>query len=334
MVAFALIARIYDLQAWKTSGEQSRGDGYPPTKADEPKGCEVTDVSRSMACTERLRQYLAYTKLAVHNGLAPFREVSTLANENHPYEEQLQLNDSALDQSVAKVSERTSGTVSQPSAVPKSASGSGGRTGKSSRQEFFLPVSGFVWLLPEEVAVVDHPAVQRLGRIYQLGQSYVVFRGATHKRLEHVIGALHVVQRMIAAVKTNSEKFVGDPNWGPPLSDSEARFVQLGTLLHDIGHMAAGHTVEDELQLVSKHDADKRLDIVFNGKLWRNRDGQSLGELIDKTYAEYVPSPNSTERSRSMASSVSTRRFWTTEPDGSEFAERLSRRVFRRSGCG
>jgi hypothetical protein len=179
-----------------------------------------------------------------------------LANENHPYEEQLQLNDSALDQSVAKVSERTSGTVSQPSAVPKSASGSGGRTGKSSRQEFFLPVSGFVWLLPEEVAVVDHPAVQRLGRIYQLGQSYVVFRGATHKRLEHVIGALHVVQRMIAAVKTNSEKFVGDPNWGPPLSDSEARFVQLGTLLHDIGHMAAGHTVEDELQLVSKHDAD------------------------------------------------------------------------------
>ena len=39
---------------------------------------------------------------------------------------------------------------------------------KADRQEFFLPVTGFVWLLPEEVAVVDHPAFQRLGRIYQL----------------------------------------------------------------------------------------------------------------------------------------------------------------------
>lgn len=127
---------------------------------------------------------------------------------------------------------------------------------KADRHEFFLPISGFVWLFPEEVAVVNHPAFQRLGRIYQLGQSYVVFRGATHKRLEHVLGALNVVQRMIAAVQTNSDKFLGDATWAPPLTEQESRFVRLGTLLHDIGHIAAGHTVEDELQLVSKHDAD------------------------------------------------------------------------------
>ncbi len=51
--------------------------------------------------------------------------------------------------------------------------------GKYTRQEFFLPISGFVWLYPEEVEVVDHPAFQRLSRINQLGQSYLVFRGAT-----------------------------------------------------------------------------------------------------------------------------------------------------------
>ena len=89
---------------------------------------------------------------------------------------------------------------------------------KADRQEFFLPVSGFVWLLrDEEVSVVDHPAFQRLGRIYQLGQAFLVYRGATHKRLEHVLGALHVVQRMIGAVSRNSEKRSRDSSEKPPL---------------------------------------------------------------------------------------------------------------------
>ncbi len=159
---------------------------------------------------------------------------------------------------------------------------------KSVRREFFLPVSGFVWLFPEEVAVVDHPAFQRLGRIYQLGQAHLVFRGATHKRFEHVLGTLNVVQRMIAAVETNSEKLEEFPQWAPPLSEIEERFVRLGALLHDIGHLAAGHTIEDELQLVSKHDQDRRLDIVLNGE-WRNQNGQNLAELINEKYREFVP---------------------------------------------
>jgi HD superfamily phosphohydrolase len=159
---------------------------------------------------------------------------------------------------------------------------------KSHRQELFLPVSGFVWLYPEEVSIVNHPAFQRLSRIYQLGQSHLVFRGATHKRLEHVLGALHIVQRMIAAVETNADKSEGDVRWGTSLSDHEKRFVRLGTLLHDIGHMAAGHTIEDELELVSKHDEDRRLDILLKGE-WLDRDGNTLGKLIDDNYEQYLP---------------------------------------------
>src|SRR5882724_5418194 len=80
------------------------------------------------------------------------------------------------------------------------------RSRKARRQEFFLPVTGFVWFYPEEVEVINHPAFQRLGRINQLGQAHLVFRGATHKRIEHVLGVVGIVQKMIAAVQLNIEK--------------------------------------------------------------------------------------------------------------------------------
>jgi len=167
--------------------------------------------------------------------------------------------------------------------------GSSSASSKAERQEFFLPVSGFVWLFPEEVEVVDHPAFQRLGRIYQLGQAYLVYRGATHKRLEHALGALRIIQRMMDAVKMNSEKGDDGLERAPALSDEEERFVRLGTLLHDVGHVAAGHTVEDELNLIPKHDGDERLDLILNGTEWLDQDGRTLGALIDGKFSRYVP---------------------------------------------
>ncbi|MCK5120167.1 MAG: hypothetical protein KAQ78_11305, partial [Candidatus Latescibacteria bacterium] len=79
-------------------------------------------------------------------------------------------------------------------------------TKDESRQEFFIPISGFIWLYPEEVQVVNHPIFQRLGNIYQLGQTYLVYRGATHTRMEHVLGTLHMTHRMIASMKYTHKK--------------------------------------------------------------------------------------------------------------------------------
>lgn len=50
-----------------------------------------------------------------------------------------------------------------------------------------------------------------------------------------------------------------------------------------------GHTVEDELQLVSKHDGDERLDIVFQDPAWRDREGRTLGDLVNIIYDQFVP---------------------------------------------
>lgn len=165
-------------------------------------------------------------------------------------------------------------------------------SGRAERQEFFLPVSGFVWFYPEEVNVIDHPAFQRLSKIYQLGQAHLVFRGATHKRIEHVLGAVGVVQRMINAVSITAEKAAakGEVDRRARLSRPEERFVRLAALLHDIGHLASGHTLEDELGLFGKHDEDERLDLIFSEVDWKTgRQVERLASVIDRNYANYVP---------------------------------------------
>ena len=82
-------------------------------------------------------------------------------------------------------------------------------TYEDARQEVFLPVSGFCLFFPEEIKVINHPAFQRLSRVNQLGQAHLVFRGATHKRIEHVLGAVHVVEQMILAVRA---KYLFNPS--------------------------------------------------------------------------------------------------------------------------
>jgi HD superfamily phosphohydrolase len=159
--------------------------------------------------------------------------------------------------------------------------------------ETFIPIHGFVRFTAEEIEVINHPAFQRLGEIYQLGQSYLVFRGATHKRLEHVLGTVHVVQEIIDAIAQNHARLLrsGTPPGSPlcqPLSKQERVFTRLGALLHDIGHLPAGHTLEDELRLIPKHDEIKRLDLVLDRENWPGTNVKPLRAIIDERYRQFL----------------------------------------------
>lgn len=157
-------------------------------------------------------------------------------------------------------------------------------------KETLLPINGMVRLTPRELEIIDHPAFQRLFEIFQLGQTNLVYRGATHMRGEHAIGCIDAAMLMVDAIHRNRARgeVVLTERWqrAGALSPQEIAFVRLGALLHDIGHLPAGHTLEDELGLLPKHDADERVNLLLDRTDWHGRDYRSMRSLIDDRYRQ------------------------------------------------
>jgi HD superfamily phosphohydrolase len=100
------------------------------------------------------------------------------------------------------------------------------------------PVFGFITIQSELVFdLLEHPWIQRLRRIKQLGLSYLVYPGANHSRFEHTIGAVHLMRQAIASLRLKGHK----------ISDEEAEAVTVAILLHDIGHGPFSHVLENTL---------------------------------------------------------------------------------------
>lgn len=132
------------------------------------------------------------------------------------------------------------------------------------------PVFGFVKITNDVLFdILEHPYVQRLGRIKQLGVSNFVYPGAVHTRLMHSIGAMHL---MYEAIKNLREK-------GIDISKTEQTSAMAAILLHDVGHGPFSHVLEntlvhgvshEEISLLMMHQIN--LDITNNEQL--NLDGE------------------------------------------------------------
>lgn len=107
-------------------------------------------------------------------------------------------------------------------------------------EKFFRdPLYGFIGLTHKELELLSIPAVQRLRRIKQLGNTHLVYPSACHSRFEHTLGVLHIANRM-------AEKL--------GLNDSEIEIVRYAALLHDIGHGPLSHNFETVLEKVNKKE--------------------------------------------------------------------------------
>ena len=113
------------------------------------------------------------------------------------------------------------------------------------------PIHGTIALSKLECSVIDHPVMQRLRQIRQLGNASLIFPGATHTRFCHAIGVMHQAGELFAAL---TRPFV-DGKQGRPVSARVRRAlaqvqqrVRLAGLLHDVGHGPFSHHFEHVLE--------------------------------------------------------------------------------------
>ena len=125
------------------------------------------------------------------------------------------------------------------------------------------PVFGFL-SIPNDLIydVLQHPYVQRLNRIRQLGLSYLVYPGAMHSRFGHSIGAMHLMHEAIASLRLK----------GVEITEQEETSAMIAILLHDIGHGPFSHVLEHTLvEGVTHEDISllmmERINIDLQGQL-------------------------------------------------------------------
>lgn len=125
------------------------------------------------------------------------------------------------------------------------------------------PVYGFINIPGDFVFdIIEHPWVQRLRNIRQLGLTSFVYPGATHTRFQHALGALHLMDQAIQTLRSKDVIISRE--------EEEATFIAI--LLHDSGHGPFSHALENSIISGITHEElslllMSKLNEYFNGKL-------------------------------------------------------------------
>ncbi len=125
------------------------------------------------------------------------------------------------------------------------------------------PVYGFI-TIPSDLVydLIQHPYVQRLRYIKQLGMTHLVYPGALHTRFHHALGAMHLMGLALETIKSK----------GQAISYQEEEAVTIAILLHDIGHGPFSHALEHTIVDGVSHEHIStllmdNLNREFDGKL-------------------------------------------------------------------
>ena len=125
------------------------------------------------------------------------------------------------------------------------------------------PIYGFIPIHNDLIfQIIEHPYVQRLRYISQMGLSYLVYPGAHHTRFHHALGAMYLMQRAVAVLRQKRVE----------ISNQEEEALYLAILLHDIGHGPFSHGLEGLIVQNTEHEEltvaiMRRLNGEFNGAL-------------------------------------------------------------------
>ena len=157
------------------------------------------------------------------------------------------------------------------------------------------PIYGFI-TIPNALLfdIIEHPYFQRLRRITQMGLSSLVYPGANHTRFHHAIGCMHLMQKAVQVLRRKSIE----------ISEEEANALYIAILLHDIGHGAFSHALENSIvsgvshedislrfmkKLNNEFDGELTLAIhIFEGKYHRKFLNQLISSQLDIDRLDYL----------------------------------------------
>jgi HD superfamily phosphohydrolase len=107
---------------------------------------------------------------------------------------------------------------------------------KSTQYKIFNdPIHGFITVPKGTILrLIDHPYVQRMRHIKQMGLGYLVFPAAEHSRFTHALGAMELAQRTLNNLREKDTT----------ISKAEYEATLIAVLLHDVGHGPLSHTLE------------------------------------------------------------------------------------------
>jgi HD superfamily phosphohydrolase len=99
------------------------------------------------------------------------------------------------------------------------------------------PLWNTIRLDPTAVRIIDTAEFQRLRYIRQLGFAHLVYPGATHTRFDHAIGVYHLARTAL--------RFLKERHPEPEEVWEGEELIPYAALLHDIGHFAFSHALEE-----------------------------------------------------------------------------------------
>lgn len=123
-----------------------------------------------------------------------------------------------------------------------------------------IPPGDTVPLTPRVRALLDTPPLRRLAGVSQLGLVALVYPGAVHNRLEHSLGVYRLAIEFL-------RRLAQDPRFNSVVTPGDAAAFLIAALVHDVGHWAYCHPLEDMgLAEIPRHE--HRLgEILATGEL-------------------------------------------------------------------
>ena len=154
-------------------------------------------------------------------------------------------------------------------------------------KKIYDSVHRFIHVDELESDLINMRPFQRLHYIHQLGVTYFVYPGGTHRRFEHSLGVMELATRIYDEITEGDQpkKLLRlMPKFGSIEHRYWRRVLRLAALCHDIGHLPFSHTAESKIIGKGGHEAwtQKILESEMFDSVWKRFRAESLEDGIDR----------------------------------------------------